>query len=75
MNTNIVTGKRLEEHLRDAEFSVVVNQGAAAMRIEATRRVFPKAWFNEATTEAGRDDLAYYHEWKDERRDIGLGPT
>ena len=63
--------------MRDAEFSgaVVKNQGqgAAAMRIEAARRIFPKACFNEATTEAGRDAFAY-HERKDERRDIGLGP-
>jgi phage terminase large subunit len=32
------------------------------MRIEAVRRLFPKCWFNEATTEAGRDALGYYHE-------------
>jgi phage terminase large subunit len=30
------------------------------MRIEAARRIFPKACFNEATTEAGRDALAYH---------------
>ena len=44
------------------------------MRIEAVRRLFPKCWFNEATTEAGRDALGYYHERKDENRDVGLGP-
>jgi phage terminase large subunit len=49
-------------------------KGAAAMRIEAVRRVFPKCWFNEDTTEAGRDALGYYHERKDEARNIGLGP-
>jgi hypothetical protein len=32
------------------------------MRIEAARRVFPRCWFNESTTEAGRDALGYYHE-------------
>src|ERR1700741_3899382 len=48
--------------------------GAAAMRIEAVRRIFPKCWFNEATTEAGRDALGFYHEKKDEQRDVGLGP-
>jgi phage terminase large subunit len=55
---------------------VIPNQGsgAAAMRIEAVRRLFPKCWFNEATTEAGRDALGYYHEKKDEQRDVGLGP-
>jgi len=78
INTNILTGKRLEDHLRDAEFSVttIKNQGlgAAAMRIEAVRRLFPKIWFNEATTEAGRDALGYYYERRDERRDVQLGP-
>jgi len=55
---------------------VIGNQGAgaAAMRIEAVRRLFPKVWFNADTTEAGRDALGYYHEHKDEARDIGLGP-
>lgn len=79
VNENNVTGKRYEQHLRDAEFDVdppVKNQGrgAAMMRIEAVRRVFPKIWFNEATTEAGRDALGYYHERKDDDRNVGLGP-
>jgi hypothetical protein len=33
-----------------------------------------RIWFNASTTEAGRDALGYYHERKDENRDIGLGP-
>jgi len=32
------------------------------MRIEAVRRLLPRCWFNEETTEAGRDALGYYHE-------------
>jgi phage terminase large subunit len=44
------------------------------MRIEAERRLFPQCWFNEATTEAGIEALGYYHEKKDEQRDVGLGP-
>jgi phage terminase large subunit len=64
--------------LKDAEFSVRVipnmGAGAASRRIEAVRRVFPQAWFNEATTEAGRDALGWYHEKIDEKRGIGLGP-
>jgi phage terminase large subunit len=44
------------------------------MRIEAVRRIFPRCWFNEATTEAGRDALGFYHEKKDEGRDVKLGP-
>ena len=56
--------------------TVVPNQGkgAAKMRIEAARRRFAAVWFNESTTEAGRDALGWYHEKKDEQRGIGLGP-
>ena len=77
-NTNNITGKRYEDHLRDAGFDVRVipNQGsgAAAQRIEAARRWFPRVWFNEAPTEPGREALGYYHEKRDEERNIGLGP-
>jgi phage terminase large subunit len=34
----------------------------------------PKCWFDDKKTEAGRDALGYYHERKDENRDLGLGP-
>jgi phage terminase large subunit len=79
VNENNVTGKRYEDHLRDAGFDVlppIANQGrgAAMMRVEAVRRILPQCWFNEPTTEAGRDALGYYHERKDEARDVGLGP-
>jgi phage terminase large subunit len=78
VNANNITGKRYEDHVRDAGFSVTVirnqGKGAAMMRVEAARRVFPRIWFNEATTEAGRDALGYYHEKKDEERNVGLGP-
>jgi phage terminase large subunit len=56
---------------------VVPNQGrgAARARVEAGRRIFPACWFNEATTESGREALAWYHERKSEDiRDVGLGP-
>lgn len=55
---------------------VVPNQGkgAAKMRIEAVRRLFPRMRFNESTTEAGRAALGWYHEKRDEERGIGLGP-
>jgi phage terminase large subunit len=55
---------------------VVPNQGkgAAKSRIESVRRTFPSIWFNESTTEAGRDALGWYHEKKDDNRNIGLGP-
>jgi phage terminase large subunit len=68
-----------ESALRDAQFEVIVvpnqGKGAAMMRIEAARRLFPSIWFNEATTEAGRDALGAYHEKRDEARGIGLGPN
>ena len=61
----------------DYEVTVVPNQGkgAAAARIEAGRRLFPSLWFNEATTQGGLDALGWYHEKKDEKRQIGLGPN
>ncbi len=72
------TAVKFEDHLRQAGFEVdtVRNQGrgAAMMRIEAARRLFPAVSFNEATTKAGLDALGWYHERKDEGRGIGLGP-
>jgi phage terminase large subunit len=46
----------------------------AARRIEAARRIFPRCWFNEKATQAGLEALGFYHERKDEARNIGLGP-
>lgn len=67
-----------ESALRQAGYSVTVipnqGKGAAAARIEEARRRFPSIWFNAETTEAGRDALGWYHEKKDETRNIGLGP-
>lgn len=56
--------------------TVVENQGkgAAKARIESVRRTFGNAWFNEGTTEGGLAALGWYHEKKDESRNIGLGP-
>lgn len=79
VNENNLTGKHYWDHWADAGFQCeppVKNQGrgAASMRIEALRRLGPKLWFNEKTTEAGRDALGFYHERKDESRNVGLGP-
>lgn len=55
---------------------VIPNQGrgAARLRIEAARRLFPSMWFSDKT-EAGRDCLAWYHEKRsDDHREIQLGP-
>jgi phage terminase large subunit len=58
------------------QVTVIPNQGkgAATMRIEAGRRLFPSIWFNESTCSGGLDALGWYHERKDESRGIGLGP-
>jgi len=67
-----------ESALRDAGYNVTVipnqGKGAAAARIEAGRRMFPSIWFDEETTQPGRDALGWYHERKDEARQVGLGP-
>ncbi|TAL08056.1 MAG: PBSX family phage terminase large subunit [Nitrospirae bacterium] len=77
-NTSNITGKKYKDHVEDAGFEVrvVENQGmgAAMQRIEAARRIFPMCRFNEATTEAGREALGFYHERRDEHRNVGLGP-
>ncbi len=79
VNENNVFGKKYADHWRDAGFAVeppVKNQGrgAAMMRIEAVRRLGSKIWWNETTTEAGRDAVGFYHEKKDDVRNVGLGP-
>lgn len=56
--------------------TVVPNQGrgAAKARIESARRLFPAMWFNEETTQGGIEALGWYHEKRDDARNIGLGP-
>lgn len=55
---------------------VVPNQGkgAAMMRVESGRRLFPKIWINEDTTKGLMRALGWYHEKRDPVRKIGLGP-
>lgn len=64
--------------LRSAGYTVDVipnqGKGAAKARIEEGRRLFSCIWFNEETTEAGLEALGWYHERRDEKRGIGLGP-
>lgn len=64
--------------LKSAQFKVTVipnqGKGAAKARIEAARRLFPSMWFNQETTQPGIDALGWYHEKKDDARNIGLGP-
>lgn len=67
-----------ESALKSAGYDVTVVQnqgkGAASARIESARRLFPAMWFNEATTNGGISALGWYHEKRDEHRNIGLGP-
>jgi len=64
--------------LQSAQYVVTVipnqGKGAAKARIEAGRRLFPAMWFNAETTQPGLDALGWYHEKRDEDRNIGLGP-
>jgi phage terminase large subunit len=64
--------------IRAAQYDVEVvpnqGKGAAKARIEALRRLFPSIWFNQPTTQPGLDALGWYHERKDDARNIGLGP-
>lgn len=67
-----------ESALRQAGYTVTVvpnqGKGAAKARIEEARRLFPSMRFNEATCQAGLEALGWYHEKKDDARNIGLGP-
>lgn len=76
-----------ESALKAAGYSVTVvenqGKGAAKARVEASRRLFPLMWFNspdnadherQPTCQAGLDAIGWYHEKKDEQRNIGLGP-
>lgn len=67
-----------ESALKEAGYKVTVipnqGRGAAMQRVEAGRRLFPSMWFNESTCQGGLDALGWYHEKKDETRNIGLGP-
>lgn len=76
--TNHVTAMRYEDHVREAGFrvQVIANQGksAAMKRVEAGRRIFPSVRIDPEHCQGGIEALAAYHEKKDEKRDIGLGP-
>ena len=67
-----------ESAFRDAGYrvQVVPNQGrgAAKQRIEAARRLFPSIRFNETACKGGLEALGWYHEKRDDVRNIGLGP-
>ena len=67
-----------ESALISAGYSVTVipnqGKGAAKARIEEVRRLFPTIWIDKDRCSGGIDALGWYHEKKDEVRNIGLGP-
>lgn len=72
------------------DVTVVPNQGkgAAKARIEAGRRLFPsisfneppdvrmtnEGWYESPTCAAGIEAIGWYHEKRDDERNVGLGP-
>jgi phage terminase large subunit len=73
-----VLAKRYVDHIGEAGFETdtIDNQGkgAALKRVEAARRLFPSIWFNAVKTQPGLDALGWYHEKRDDDRNVGLGP-
>ncbi len=67
-----------ESAFKKAGYSVEVvpnqGKGAAKQRIEAAREHFPAMWFDETGCAGGLASLGWYHELKDDKRQIGLGP-
>lgn len=67
-----------ESEIRRAGYDVTVvkNQGAGAatQRIEALRKLFPSIRFDENKCAAGLEAIGWYHEKRDDKRGIGLGP-
>lgn len=55
---------------------IIPNQGkgAAMQRVDRARELFGRMRFDEVKTDAGRKALGWYHEKRDEKRSIGLGP-
>lgn len=78
-NVTVISQGSAQQQLRAAGFEVNVTpnqgKGAALERVAATRRMFPRIWFNDTPSIAvGMKALAAYHERRDEHRNAGLGP-
>lgn len=72
--------KSWEDHWRDAGFKdtrTIPNQGpgAAMMRVTNARRLFPRMWFNEDTTQEGRISLGMYAPKISKETGADLGPN
>ena len=67
-----------QSELEKAGFKVSImdnpGAGAATLRVDSVRRIFPQVWFDKDKCAAGLDALGWYHEKKDEQRGVGLGP-
>lgn len=65
--------------LGEAGFATIVipNQGAGAAmrRIQSARRIFPQMYFDSERCDAGIEAISFYHEKRDEERNVGLGPA
>lgn len=63
----------------EAGYSVIVipnqGKGAAMQRVDKARSLFNRMWFDEAKCVGGLKALGWYHEKKDPKRGIGLGPN
>lgn len=59
------------------DVEVVPNQGrgAAMQRVEKAREHFSRIWIDETKCAGGLKAIAAYHEKRDEKRKIGLGPN
>lgn len=55
---------------------VVPNQGkgAAMLRVRSAQRVWPSIYMDEEGCSSGLEAVGWYHEKRDENREIGLGP-
>ena len=79
VNVTLIAKGSAQELLEAAGFEVSItpNQGpgAALLRVESARRLFPQIWFNDTPEiKPGLKALAAYHERQDEKRNVGLGP-
>jgi len=68
----LMSGKSRKDTAREMGiiFRVVPRIGAIADGIEATRRIFPRVWFDEKRCEKGINALASYHREFDEKKDV-----
>lgn len=77
---DLISASPYAKHVKDGGFTQVrvipnMGRGAAKQRIEAARRLFPRMEFDEDKCAGGLKSLAAYHEKRDDKRSVGLGPN